>query len=294
MNKSMFHAKLRDAMLTSKINVTLLSEWFAKILEVLNSLSRQLSAIEHPGERGDSREWLLRARIGPLLPDSLRITKGFAVDRYLTVSRQQDIMIVNRDSAMSLIPDQRYYPIHSCLASIEVKSHLTVSETRKAILNCISVKKLLDDQFPKTVEDDRIGEYCYALFAYTCRKTLNRIADDVNDALVTVPLHLRPNIVYILGKGMPIPSETRKISVGLGQMFCDGPFRPVPEMGAPPSIPASEAYAFLWFLANIVDHCLQERGRRPDFVFRYYWETVLGLQAAVNKIPLGAEAPRND
>ena len=286
MNKSEFEDKLNSALSTSEINVKLLSNWFNKILEVLNTVAEQHSSIEHPGRKGQSREDILTEQLEPMLPKSLQITKGFAVDRNLTVSKEQDLLVLSRDSGMSLIPGQPYYPIHSCLASIEVKSNLTLAEVRRAILNCISVKKLLTDHFPKTIEDEHIGRYCYAIFAYNCGKHLEGLAGDFNDALESVPHHLRPNLVYVLGRGMLIPSETPNISLGIDQMFTDAVFRPVPEMGAPPSIPATEAYAFIWFLTNIVDHCLKERKVRPQFVFRLYWETTLSLQAAVNRMAM--------
>ena len=285
MTKGEFDAKLKSSVSTSKINVKLLSDWFETILEVLSTLSTQKSAMDHPGHRGEAREVLLKEHLESMLPESLGVTKGFAVDRLLSVSKEQDLMIVNRDSAMSLIPREQYFPIHSCLASIQVKSQLTISELRKSILNCISIKKLLGGDDPlKTLEEERIGQYCYAILAYSSRKTLERIANDLNEALSGVPHYLRPNIVYVLGKGMLIPSESKAIRLEVDQIFSAADFRPVPSMGAPPSIPVTEAHAFLWFITNIIDHCLKERKLRPDFIFREYWETTLALQAAVNRI----------
>ena len=34
-------------------------------------------------------------------------------------------------------------------------------------------------------------------------------------------------------------------------------------LGAP-GLPVSEAYPFLWFLANIIDHCIEQRGNRES------------------------------
>ena len=262
----------------------LLADWFDKILDVLGTLAEQQSSVIHPGQKGKSREDTFREQLEPMLPKSLYFSKGFAANRLLGVSKEQDLMILNRDSAMSLIPGQPYYPIHACLASIEVKSDLTLREIRRAILNCVSIKRLLGDHPHKTLDEARIGKYCYAIFAYTSRKKLSSIADGLNDALVTVPHYLRPNLVYVLGRGMLIPSETKEIPLGVDQMFSDAVFRPVRQMGAPPAIPPTEAYAFLWFLANIVDHCLEERQHRPNVSFREYWETTFALQWKVNRL----------
>ena len=281
MNKSKFDATLKSTVSSHRVNVTLLSDWFARTLEALNSLSEQQSAIPHPGYRGQSREELLSELLEPMLPESLHLTKGFAVDRLLGMSKEQDLMVLSRNSAMSLMPRRSCFPIHSCLASIEVKSNLNIGEIRKAILNCVSVKKRLRDLPTKTMDEDPIGQYCYAIFAYTSRRTLEGVAGTFNEALVDVPHCLRPNLVYILGRGMLIPSESKTIQLALDQMFQRADFRPVPNMGAPPSIPATEAYAFLWFVTNIIDHCLRERERRPAFLFREYWETVLMLQERI-------------
>ena len=69
---------------------------------------------------------------------------------------------------------------------------------------------------------------------------------------------------YVLGKGLLIPGHDGGVPLDRSTMFTGPRYRRVREHGAP-GLPVSEAYPFLWFLSNIIDHCWNSvaTGRAP-------------------------------
>jgi hypothetical protein len=264
MNKDKFEKELQAELLSNSIDIPFLRRWFDKTLEILQTLSKQRLGISHPRHRGDAREIDIQGVIEDLFPAALPLKKGFILNKHTTISHEQDIIITNGDTAGSLIQagGVSYFPIESCLASIEVKSNLTLPELRKSIINCISVKKLLfGDAFSNERKENQKENYCYAIFAYEYSRNLDQAATQINSLLVNVPYHLRPNLVYILGKGLLIPGDDAGLDLKYEQIYYEGEFKTLPSLGTA-FLKKTESYAFLWFVTSIIDHCLNEKSKR--------------------------------
>ena len=200
------------------------------------------------------------------------------------IREEQDLLLVDRNIGGRLLPGESYFPIEPCLASVQVKSTLTRTQIRDATVNCISIKRLFG--WPLVHEDQSDREYdklCYAVFSYGSRSELDRLADVLNDELAQVSRHLWPNMFYVLGKGLLIPGDDRGVPFDSSTMFTGPRFRTVKNVGAEPALPASEAYAFLWFLSNIIDHCMEQRGQRESPNLQRYWFYALSYQTRLNQ-----------
>ena len=272
MNKDKFENEMKSQLSSNSVDISFLSRWFDKTLEGLRSISEQRSDISHPRHRGDAREIDIQGILEKIFPDVLPLRKGFVLNNHTTVSREQDIIVTNGDTAGSLIQagEVSYFPIESCLASIEVKSNLTLPEIRKSIISCISVKKLLyGDAYSNDRKKEQKEDFCYAIFSYGCSKNLEGAAAQFNSLLKDVPFHLRPNLIYILGKGLLIPGHEAGLELKYEQMFHQGDFKALPSLGTA-FIKKSESYAFLWYITSIIDHCLNEKVKRtPPSYFSY-------------------------
>lgn len=265
MNKDKFEEELKSQLSFTSLDLTFLSRWFDKTLESLVSISEQRSGISHPRHRGDARETDIQSILEKIFPNSLSLGKGFVLNNHTTVSREQDIIVTSGNTAGSLIQagEVSYFPIESCLASIEVKSNLTLPEIRKCIVSCISVKKLLyGPAYSNEKKEEQKKHFCYAIFAYGCPKNLSHVAEQFNNLLRDVPFHLRPNLIYILGKGLLVPGHQAGLEFKYEQMYYEGEFRALPSLGTV-FIKKSESYAFLWYITSIIDHCLNEKDSRP-------------------------------
>ena len=49
-----------------------------------------------------------------------------------------------------------------------------------------------------------------------------------------------------------------------------------------PERDVSKAYPFLWFLSNIIDHCMEQRGNRESPNLQQYWFSGIQLQSLVH------------
>lgn len=272
MNKKKFDEQLLQLLTKSRVNGRLLPEWFAFVLKQLETLADQRQRIDHPRHRGDAREGDIRQVIARLFPPALTMLKGFALNFNLSVSKEQDVLVCDSSTAIRLLDagDSCYVPIESCLASVEVKSNLTTPELRRIVLSCVNLKKLLSGgSSPRDCERRRTAELCYAVFAYSSDMTLEDVAENLNGLLENVPKPYRPNLVYVLGQGLLVPSTNKMMELSHRQMLCGGSFSLVRGLRTN-FVPQAESYAFLWFLASILDHCLQERiTRMPPQLMEY-------------------------
>ena len=176
MNQKEFEKKVRSLISTSRVDLEFLIKWYAKTLEQLESLKEQTAVIDHPRYRGDERESDFRNILKKILPESISIAKGFAINEYATKSLEQDCLLLDRHCAATFVKTGStvYYPIESVLGSVEIKSKLTLSELRKIIINCMSLKKLLKSETPKV----RIA---YFVFAYNSVWKIEKAACKINE-----------------------------------------------------------------------------------------------------------------
>ena len=264
-------------------NVERMPEWFERTLATLAALGKQEQGVDHPGRGGTSRETPLQELLVQMLPKSLSVVKGFALNRLMVSSREQDLLIVDGNTAGGMSPRENCFPIESCLASIQVESELTRSTIREATVNCASVKRLfgwpLVDQGKSDEANDRL---CYGVFSYGSDRQLDRLARVVNEEMQGVNRQSWPNAFYVLGKGMLIPGEGTRVPLDKDTMFRGSTFVPVQDVGAL-GMESSEARSFLWFLSNIMDHCIEQRGKRESPSYQAYWSWMLHLHVAIDR-----------
>ncbi len=283
MNRDEFKREIRklDGL---KIDATKMEKWFEGTLGMLDSLARQKDTIRHPGHRGSSRETPLLDVLDDMLPGGMVAVKGFALTDLMAVSKEQDILIVDRNVAGAILPGgSGHHPIEACLASIQVKSRLTRSTIRDATVNCVSLKRLgmFDDEAPWNSKNHGV---CFGVFAYQTDYTLEKLAEVVNEELQSVERDLWPNLFFVLGEGMLIPADDQKrISMGSETMFTGSKFCTVGDMGLVPALGRSSAYPFLWFLTNIIDHCTAQRKVRENPAYKRYWLKLFQVHAAIRE-----------
>jgi hypothetical protein len=256
MNSKNFKKDVQKALIASPLDLTLVSKWFETALLSLKTLHSQKSGIKHPRHRGDARESDFLKVIEPILPNSIKLSKGFVIDKATAHSREQDILLLDAATGSAIVHTDgcSYYPLESVLGSIEVKSGLTLAELRKAILNCISVKRLIT---PEVETEKPIGKVWYSVFAYESDWDLAATAKRLNKEIADVPANFRPDAVYIVGKGLLIPGSAAGLALKYKQDIDEG-YQALPGLGTA-LLPASEAHTFLWFAAAMVDHCLRVR-----------------------------------
>lgn len=277
MNKEAFREAVEELTHGApKVDAAKMGKWFAATLDTLEALGKQKEGVHHPGHRGTAREYLLQDVLAEMLPSSLALEKGFAINYMMSESKEQDLLVVDRSTGGRLLPGEGYFPIEQCLASVQIKSTLTRTQIRDATVNCISLKRLFGwPLVPREQSDDEYDKLCYAVFSYGSRSTLDTLADVVNEELASVERHLWPNMFYVLGKGLLFPGEDHSIALDRSTMFSGSRFCSVEGAGAP-GLPATQAYVFLWFLSNIIDHCMEERGNRDNPSLELYWFYVVG------------------
>ena len=130
--------------------------------------------------------------------------------------------------------------------------------------------------------DDAYDTLCYGVFSYGTDYNPELLAEAVNEEMEGVRRHFWPNAFYVLGKGMLIPGEEHGVPLDSGTMFTGSKFRLVSEIEAP-GIARSQAHSFIWFLSNIIDHCLAQRGARKSPHYKGYWFQTIQAQLALNR-----------
>ncbi|MHC2373377.1 hypothetical protein ACVIQT_008025 [Bradyrhizobium diazoefficiens] len=267
MDAKTFKADIEKEVIASPIDITLVSKWFEATLSSLKALHSQKAGISHPRHRGDARESDFLKAIEPIFPSSIKLSKGFALHKTTAHSREQDILLLDAATGSAILQTEgcSYYPVEAVLGSIEVKSRLTLTELRKAIINCISVKKL---SLENGETDTPPCNMWHSIFAYESVWNLKEAAKHLNQAVTDVPVNLRPDAVYIVGKGLLIPGSAKGLALKYRQDINEG-YQALPDLRTE-LLPASEAHVFLWFATAMVDHCLQERvSRKPLSLFSY-------------------------
>ena len=283
MNREKFLQKVSKLGTGMEVDAHRMPKWFEESLKALEAFGKQKEGVKHPGHRGASRENPLQGLLDRMLPATVSVEKGFAVNRWMAESKEQDLLVVDGNISGRLFPEEDYFPIESCLASIQVKSNLTRAEIRKATVNCASIKRLFG--WPLVEEeksDDAYDTLCYIVFSYGSNLGLERLAQVVNEEMEGVRRHFWPNAFYVLGKGMLIPGDDHRVPLDSRTMFTGSKFRTVAGFNVP-GVGESEAHSFLWFLSNIIDHCFTQRGERKSPSYKSYWFATIGAQLALNR-----------
>lgn len=115
------------------------------------NLSRQIfvnkeGTLIHPGEFGMYREKIIKEFLTPFLPTRLAVGSGFIITAENNISTQCDIIIYDREHTPVIENgEQRFFPVECVAGVIEVKSKLTKSELKKALIKLTEIKKLRND-----------------------------------------------------------------------------------------------------------------------------------------------------
>lgn len=95
----------------------------------------------HPGEYGAYRERIVAQFIEPFLPGHLSVGTGFIVTPSRQISTQCDVVVYDREHSPHIEEmGQRFFPIESVVAVIEVKSKLKKKQLSEALRKLSQVK----------------------------------------------------------------------------------------------------------------------------------------------------------
>lgn len=121
----------------------------SNIESVLVSLSETISGdFNSPTSLGSDREWVIKYFLKGHLPQNVLILEGEIFDIFSanqsTQSMQQDIIIYRDDLPLCTFGSagHKYVPCEGVLCTIEVKSKLTKSHFKKALVNVAKNKSL--------------------------------------------------------------------------------------------------------------------------------------------------------
>ena len=100
----------------------------------------------HPGEFGTYREKIIKDFLSPFLPARLAIGTGFIITAENHISTQCDIVIYEKDYTPTIEnSEQRFFPVECVVGVIEVKSKLTKSTLKNALIKLSAIKNLKND-----------------------------------------------------------------------------------------------------------------------------------------------------
>ncbi len=110
------------------------------------AVAKAYSSLHHKLLKGELREIVVRDLLRPFFPSDVGLGTGEIVSAVAGAdhSSQQDVILYNRRILPPLLGDERtgLFPIESVLATLEIKSLLTVEELKQAHLNAKSVHRL--------------------------------------------------------------------------------------------------------------------------------------------------------
>ena len=99
-----------------------------------------------PSTVGSAVEQPVRDQLEQILPPGLGVGEGFVIDSYGRTSRQQDVVVFERDIcpvfSVNRTPETTYYPCEGVIAVGEIKSSLDGSSLKDAFKKVASVKAL--------------------------------------------------------------------------------------------------------------------------------------------------------
>ena len=189
------------------------------VQEVFRKIAAKLAAdfavsaeVKHDGSKGALREDALRQFLKDRLPGICAIGSGEIVGPTDdTTSRQCDLIIYDRLHGVPLLYGEtsQVFPIECVFGTIEVKSHLSKEKLLAGLENIRSVKALVPNE--AVVHEPIPGGFRMALprprpygmiFAYDLDgNSLSSLEENLVTWESSVPEHLWPNLVVVLGHG---------------------------------------------------------------------------------------------
>lgn len=274
MNEKEYNKRMHESLNSYDLNLKHMSNWYSQIVDSLKGIHVQAKVIKHPRHLGDYLEDEIRKLVSKLLPTSYSLEKGFGINYFSAISPEQDILIIDGKlgSAFYRSESVGYFPIESILGSIEVKSNLTLSELRKSILNCVNLKKLNYSSFD--YPDNKEKRIFYTIFAYTSPGSEDSFTKTINELIAPIPESLRPNMIYILDKGLYFPTQDGGvISTRLeGLQTVKEEFMPIKNSVGN----RTEAENFILCFSCIINSCFHQSGIRSSADYCQYITTPSG------------------
>lgn len=176
---------------------------------------------KHSLTKGEEREDPLINFLEANLPNTYSVVKGEIVDSKNNSSQQLDIMIYDNSRNIPFYSGGHFIlPAEALLASIEVKSKLTLTEGKKILKSVKTLKNLkpFNKQVDKskrqrTIEDTVKCRYFHSVFAYDtdlseldwAKEEMNRIKNTANDEKIDATLIDR---IIVLNKGLINPVDS--------------------------------------------------------------------------------------
>ena len=101
----------------------------------------------HPGEFGIYREKIVKDMLRSIIPHRLDIGTGFIITSSGKISTQCDLIIYDRNNCPLIenTEEQRFFPIECVVAVGEIKSDLTKTKLKEALLKLKNIKLLRND-----------------------------------------------------------------------------------------------------------------------------------------------------
>ena len=192
------------------MNEKTLDKHFESIRETLLKKFETSKIIKHPGTVGSVRELFIREFLQSHLPDNLRITSGIIFDSKDNFSKQQDLVLYRTnfpklDFGMSAVD---LLLVEGVLATIEVKSTLTVSNIGTVLENILSVKKLQKSILGSTgigvTHNFPLTKILTVIFSYQ-GSNLDKIVDAIG--YFGEGIEMLPDMVIVLNRGILIKNS---------------------------------------------------------------------------------------
>ena len=263
MEQKKFMKDLSYLILSNNLNFNLIASWYAGWINKLRQTLKSTKEIKHPKKRGDIREKEIIEFLSKVIPFRYGITQGFAINSVSTISREQDILIYDKNISPIIIDenDCKYIPQYAIPVAIEVKSKITTSEIAKIILNCASIKKLrYDGDF--NFEEKKSDNIFYAVFCYESDMTLNNIIKKIDEYNENVPKTLQIDMIYVLGKGLVCKPSKYGITTITQDMFdCEEEYVEISSMTCPKIFDKHikefgvDPFLFIFFIYSIIEKC---------------------------------------
>lgn len=132
--------KIFENLLIEQINI--FKESFTNISKDI--FSDNSGKLIHPGEFGTYREAICKRFLEFIIPKKLSIDNGFLINSNNEVSTQCDIIIYDSKHTPLIQTNelQRFFPVETVCAIGEVKSTLSKTQLKEALLKLSNVKKL--------------------------------------------------------------------------------------------------------------------------------------------------------
>lgn len=283
MNKNEFAKALYFATNSYNVDLKFINSWYQEIHNSLKVIKSQAKGIKHPRHLGDFLESEVGKLLRSLLPQKYLVEKGIALNDFSAVSQEQDLLIIDGALGSPICETDGigYYPIESVIGSIEVKSNLDLSELRKSLVSCSSLKKLPFPPFNyDATEDKRIF---YAIFAYSSSCKEKSFESELQHCIEKIPETLRPNLIYILDRGLYIPTTGGNIVMDLKsiQSVMEG-YKAILNQSK------TEAQNIILYFSLIIEHAFQQSSIRKPAKYTSYvlnpslWEKHLESRGKLN------------